>query len=140
MKRIRNNKNNKIRMIDYVSDLALATIILGILLFFGMAHGIVFIADGVLLALFCFLVATTNPLADSFTALRIYALFCALLAVIVLITCAALGCGAAGSVVSFAGLVISGLIAHLIVKLRTGAERMARSQAYNVVNGLKKVG
>lgn len=113
MKRIRNNKNNKIRMIDCVSDLALVTIILGILLFFGMAHGIVFIADGVLLALFCFLVATTNPLADSFTALRIYALFCALLAVIVLITCAALGCG---------------------------AERMARSQAYNVVNGLKKVG
>ena len=38
MKRIRNNKNNKIRMIDCVSDLALATIILGILLFFGMAR------------------------------------------------------------------------------------------------------
>ena len=166
---MKNFKNNKIRLIDCVSDLALATIILGIgmmvlgstmiigstislakgyslfggsgsLLFFGISHGIVFIANGVLLSLFCFMVATTHPLAGSFTALNIFALICALFDVIVLITCAALGGGVIGSVVSVAGLVISSIITYLIKKLRTGAEKMARSQAYNVVYGLKKAG
>ena len=166
---MRNLKNNKIRLIDCVSDLALATIILGIgmmvlgstmiigsaislakgyslfggsgsLLFFGISHGIVFIANGVLLSLFCIMVATTHPLAGSFTALNIYALICALFDVIILITCAALGSEVIGAVVSVAGLVISSIITYLIKKLRTGAEKMARSQAYNVVYGLKKAG
>jgi hypothetical protein len=166
---MRNYKNNKIRLIDCVSDLALATIILGIgmmvlgstmiigsaislangyslfggsssLLFFGITHGIMFIANGVLLSLFCVMVATTHPLAGSFTALNIFALICALFDVIVLITCAALGSGALGAVVSLAGIAISATITCLIKKLRTDAEKMARSQAYNVVYGLKKAG
>ena len=166
---MRSFRSNKIRLIDCVSDLALATIILGIgmmvlgstmiigsaislakgyslfggsgsLLFFGISHGIVFIANGVLLSLFCFMVATTHPLAGSFTALNIYALICALFDVIILITCAALGSEVIGAVVSVAGLVISSIITYLIKKLRTGAEKMARSQAYNVVYGLKKAG
>ena len=166
---MRNLKNNKIRLIDCVSDQALATIILGIamivfggamivgsamsmvkgysllggsanLLFFAVTHGIVFIADGILLSIFCFLVATTSPLANSFSMLSGFAFFCMILDTTALIMGAALGANAFGVVVSVAGLAISGIIAYLIRKMRVSAERMAQSQAFNVVNRLKKVG
>ena len=168
-KGMRNLKNNKIRLIDCVSDLALATIILGIamiifggtmivgsamsmmkgysllggsshLLFFAVTHGIVFITDGILLSIFCFLVATTSPLANSFSMLSGFAFFCMILDTTALIMGAALGANAFGVVVSIAGLTISGIIAYLIRKMRVTAERMRQAQAFNVVSGLKKVG
>lgn len=161
--------NNKIRLIDCVSDLALATIILGIgmmvlgstmiigsiismangysliggssnILFFAVTHGIVFITDGILLALFCFLVATTSPLAGSFSILNGFAFFCIILDTVALIMGAALGANVMGVVVSIAGITISGIIAYLVRKLRIGAEKMAQARAYNTANKLKKVG
>ena len=166
---MKNRNNNKIRLIDSVSDLALATIILGIammilgstmiigsiismsngyslfggsanLLFFAITHGIVFITDGILLSLFCLLVATTNPLANSFSLLSCFACFCMILDTVAMIMGAALGASIMSFVVSVSGLVISCVITTLIKKLRVSAERMAQSQAYNMVNRLKKVG
>ena len=138
---MKNYHNNKIKLIDCVSDLALATIILGIamivlgstmiigsvismangyslmggssnLLFFAMTHGLVFIADGILLSAFCFLVATTSPLANSFNVLSGFSFFCMILDTVALIMGAALGANTMGIVVSIAGLVISGIIAY----------------------------
>ena len=163
------NKNvNKIRMIDTVSDLALATIILGIamivlgttmivgsaismshgyslfggsanLLFFAISHGIAFISDGILLSVFGLLVATTNPLANSFGMLRGFSLFCMIFDSVVLVAGAVLGANIMGIIVSLSGLAISGIIAYLITKMRVTAERMSQSQAYHTVNKLRKV-
>ena len=169
MRNLKNFRNGKIRLIDCVSDLALATIILGIamiifggtmivgsamsmakgysllggssnLLFFAVTHGIVYITDGILLSIFCFLVATTSPLANSFSILSGFAFFCMILDTTALIMGAALGANTFGVIVSIAGITISGIIAYLIRKMRVTAERMSQAQAFNVFNGLKKVG
>lgn len=167
---MKNNNKNNIRLFNRVSDVALATIILGIammvfglsmiagstismargyslisssssLLFFALLHGISFVADGVLLATFCILVATVSPLSIRMRVLYIAGTALTAFNALNLILGIALKTNGFGYVVSVAGLAISAMIVLLTRKLIMKTKEIVVAQSARVVyGGLKKVG
>ncbi len=161
--------NNKIRMIDRVSDVALATIILGIsmmvfgvsmiagttismshgyslidktssLLLFASMHGIGFIADGILLTVFCFFVATTHPLSIRIKALYIAGIVVVAYNAVSMILGLIFGTNGLGFVVSLTCVTIPCLIVALTRKLRLTAQQKIAPQDPVAVINLKKAG
>ena len=161
------NSTNNIRKIRRISDLALATIILGIgmiilgtsmiagcvlsmargisflsgasnLMLFALTHGTMFIADGILLIAFCIMVATRYPLSTAFSVLYYFSIFCVLLSSSVMVFGVLIGATFMGFIVSVSGLAISGMLAYLVTRLRVGTKKMVKSEAYHVAYHLKK--
>jgi hypothetical protein len=161
------NSTNNIRKIRRISDLALATIILGIgmmvlgtsmiagcmlsmargisllggasnLMLFALTHGTMFIADGILLIAFCIMVATRYPLSTAFSVLYYFSIFCVLLSSSVMVFGVLIGATFMGFIVSVSGLAISGMLAYLVNRLRVGTKKMVKSEAYHVAYHLKK--
>ncbi len=160
---------NKIRMIDRVSDVALATIILGIsmmvlglsmiagttismskgyslidstssLLLFASMQGIGFVADGILLSVFCFFVATTSPLSLRMRIIYYAGIVIAAYNAISMVLGLVLGTNGMGFVVSLSCLSISCIIVALTRKLRLTAQQMAEARKNVEVTVLKKAG
>ena len=162
-------RTNNIRLMNRVSDLALATIILGLAMMvlglsmilgsvIGLNHnysfiggpthllllttlrGISFMADGILLMVFCILVATTSPLSNSYKMLHAVCAIAALYNIVVLVLGFILGANFMASVVAIAGLAISGIIMTLIKKLVCSAERKIISANSRAFYNLRKAG
>ena len=162
-------KGNNIRLINRVSDVALATIILGIAMMvfglsmilgsvIGLSHnysfiggpshllllaalrGISFTADGVMLSAFCILVAGTSPLSNGYKILHRIALVATVYNFVILLLGIFLGSNFMGSVVSLAGMTISGIIMMLIKKLIFSAERRIISANSRAFYSLRKAG
>ena len=162
------NRRNNIRLIDRISDLAVATIILSIaMMLFGLTmiigsiicmsrgyslvssssillltilRGIEYIADGIMLTAFCTFIATISPLANAMKMLRyISAVFTAYGAVVFILSLI-LGRSGLGSLVSLAGLTISGIIFFLLKQLDANAQKLAAPKRTATVVNLRKVG
>ncbi len=165
-----NNKKNNIRIFNRVSDIALATIILGMammvlglsmiagsalsmahgyslisrsssLLLFALLHGISFVTDGILLTVFCILVATTNPLSIRMRVMYIAGIALTAFNALNLILGIALKSNGFGFVVSMAALAISAIIALMTRKLIMKTREMVDARGAGVVyTGLRKAG
>jgi hypothetical protein len=166
---MKKERKDNILIFNRITDTALATIILGIamvvfglsmiagsiislslgyrlidstssLLLFALLHGIGFVADGIMLAAFCILVATTNPLSSRMQVLRIAGIVLTVYNAINLIAGIFLGTNGMGFVVSAACLLISSMLVLLTNKLITKAQSLVSSKAPAAVYNLKKAG
>ncbi len=160
------NKKNNIRLMDRLSDLAVATIILSIaMIVFGLSmivgsmisvytghsivhgssilmisllQGIGYIADGIILAAFCTLVATTSPFALPMKILHCFSAIATIYNAVVVITCMFIGKSAIGHVVTIACLSISGIILFLIRQLEASARKMVAEKLSRKVSSIKR--
>ncbi len=166
---MKKERKNNVLIFNRITDIALATIILGVamavfglsmiagslislhlgyrlidstssLLLFALLHGIGFVADGIMLAAFCILVATTNPLSARMKVLHIAGIALTVYNALNLTAGLFLGTNGMGFVVSAACLIISSMLVLLTNKLITKAQSLAASRTPDAVYDLKKAG
>ena len=166
-KSMNNIRRSNIRLIDRISDLAVATVILSIammvlglsmiigsalssghghfigssILMLANVQGIEYIADGILLAAFCTMVATTSPLSASMKVLRISSVVVTIYNAAATIFGIALGKTSISFIVPLAGLVISGLILLILNKMDASAKKIATQRTSGAAgHSLRKAG
>ena len=166
---MKKERKNNVLIFNRITDIALATIILGVamavfglsmiagslislhlgyrlidstssLLLFALLHGIGFVADGIMLAAFCIIVATTNPLSARMKVLHIAGIALTVYNALNLTAGLFLGTNGMGFVVSAACLIISSMLVLLTNKLITKAQSLAANRTPAAVYGLKKAG
>ena len=164
-----NMRRSNIRLIDRISDLAVATVILSVammvlglsmiigsaisvssgyghftgssILMLANVQGIEYIADGILLAAFCTMIATTSPFSTSMKVLRISSMVVTIYSAAATIFSIAIGKTSISFIVPLAGFVISGLILLILNKMDASVRKKAAQRTSGAAaHSLRKAG